>query len=112
MVRGRCHGFAKALVLASRHRGHGGCCAHCQPVSVSSQAERRLQALEGKESRAQRQLQELAQNITALQERGQDTRRLAQQARDGAQRATATAGTLSQVRPQNSTKELRSAGGG
>lgn len=85
--------------LASWHRGHGGCCPHCQLVPVPSQAERRLQALEGKESRAQQRLQELAQSIAALQERGQDTRRVAQQARDGAQRATATSGTLSQVRP-------------
>ncbi|NXX79647.1 LAMB1 protein, partial [Urocolius indicus] len=62
----------------------------------SKEAERRLQALEGKESRAQRRLQELAQRVAALQERGRDTRRMAQQARDGAQRATATSGMLSQ----------------
>ncbi|NXH13615.1 LAMB2 protein, partial [Bucco capensis] len=60
------------------------------------EAERRLQVLEGKESRAQRRLRELAQRISALQERDQDTRRMAQQAKDGAQRATATSGTLSQ----------------
>lgn len=70
-----------------------------QPVPVRAQAERRLQALEGKESRTQQRLQELGQSITALQEQGQDTRRMAQRAKDGAQRATATAGMLSQVRP-------------
>ncbi|KAK1198689.1 LAMB2 protein, partial [Pygoscelis papua] len=60
------------------------------------EVERRLQALEGKESRAQRRLQELAQRVTALQERGRDARRMAQQAKDGAQRATTASGTLSQ----------------
>ncbi|KAM8995123.1 laminin subunit beta-2-like isoform 1-T1 [Ara ararauna] len=64
--------------------------------SRAKEAERRLQALEGKESRVQRRLQELGQHITALQERDQDTRRMAQRAKDGAQRATATAGMLSQ----------------
>lgn len=79
------------------HRGGGGRCACRQPVPVPVQAERRLQALEGKESRAQRRLRELAQHVTTLQERGQDVRRLAQQAKEGAQRATAASGTLSQV---------------
>ncbi|KAF1508526.1 Laminin subunit beta-1, partial [Eudyptula albosignata] len=60
------------------------------------EVERRLQALEGKESRAQRRLQELAQRVTALQERGRDARRVAQQAKDGAQRATTALGTLNQ----------------
>ncbi|NWV51514.1 LAMB1 protein, partial [Daphoenositta chrysoptera] len=60
------------------------------------EAERRLQALGRKESQAQRRLRELAQRVTALQERGRDARRTAQQAKDGAQRATTTAGTLSQ----------------
>ncbi|NXC76981.1 LAMB1 protein, partial [Anhinga anhinga] len=64
--------------------------------SRAKEAERRLQALEGKESRAQRRLQELAQRVTALQEQGQDVRRVAQQAKDGAQRATAASGSLSQ----------------
>ncbi|NWI67995.1 LAMB1 protein, partial [Todus mexicanus] len=64
--------------------------------SRAKEAERRLQALEGKESRAQRRLRELARSITALRERGQDAHRMAQEARDGAQRATATSGTLSQ----------------
>ncbi|OPJ71971.1 hypothetical protein AV530_009303 [Patagioenas fasciata monilis] len=64
--------------------------------SRAKEAERRLQALEGKESRAQRRLRELAQRVTALRERGRDTRRVAQQAKDGAQRATAASGTLSQ----------------
>ncbi|NXK24446.1 LAMB1 protein, partial [Arenaria interpres] len=64
--------------------------------SRAKEAERRLQALEGKESRAQQRLQELARHVTTLQEQGQDARRLAQQARDGAQRATAASGTLSQ----------------
>ncbi|NXP16201.1 LAMB2 protein, partial [Thinocorus orbignyianus] len=64
--------------------------------SRAKEAERRLQALEGKESRAQRRLRELARHVTTLQEQGQDARRLAQQARDGAQRATAASGTLSQ----------------
>ncbi|XP_009995324.1 PREDICTED: laminin subunit beta-2 [Chaetura pelagica] len=64
--------------------------------SRAKEAERRLRALEGKGSQAQRRLRELAQRVAALQERGQDARRLAQQARDGAQRATATSGTLSQ----------------
>ncbi|NXG66102.1 LAMB2 protein, partial [Hemiprocne comata] len=62
----------------------------------AKEAERRLQALEGKESQAQRRLRELAERVTALQEQGRDARRLAQQAKDGAQRATATSGTLSQ----------------
>lgn len=61
------------------------------------QAERRLQVLDRKESQAQRRLQELAQRITALQEHGRDARHMAQQAKDGAQRATTTSGTLSQV---------------
>ncbi|NXT80472.1 LAMB1 protein, partial [Zapornia atra] len=64
--------------------------------SRAKEAERRLQALEGKESRVQRRLQELAQRVTMLQERGRDARRMAQQAKDGAQRATADSGTLSQ----------------
>ncbi|KAJ7406863.1 laminin subunit beta-2-like [Willisornis vidua] len=67
-----------------------------QPVSVPAQAERRLQALDRKESRAQRRLRELAQHITALQERGQDARHMAQQAKDRAQHATTTSGMLSQ----------------
>ncbi|NXU80906.1 LAMB1 protein, partial [Oreotrochilus melanogaster] len=64
--------------------------------SRAKEAERRLQVLEGKESRAQRRLRELAQRVTALQKQGQDARSLAQQAKDGAQRATAASGTLSQ----------------
>ncbi|NXW62078.1 LAMB1 protein, partial [Eurystomus gularis] len=64
--------------------------------SRAKEAERRLQALEGKESRAERRLRELVQSIAALQERGRDARRLAQQAKDGAQRATTTSGMLSQ----------------
>ncbi|NXQ11478.1 LAMB1 protein, partial [Peucedramus taeniatus] len=60
------------------------------------EAERRLQALDRKESQAQRRLRELAQRITTLQERGRRARHMAQQAKDGAQRATATSGTLSQ----------------
>ncbi|XP_052633603.1 laminin subunit beta-4-like isoform X4 [Harpia harpyja] len=60
------------------------------------EAERRLQALEGKELRAQRRLRELAQRVTTLQEQGRDARRVAQQAKDGAQRATATSDTLGQ----------------
>ncbi|NXL07937.1 LAMB2 protein, partial [Mesembrinibis cayennensis] len=64
--------------------------------SRAKEAERRLQALEGKESQAQRRLRELAQRVTALQEQGQEARRMAQQAKDGAQRATAASGTLSQ----------------
>lgn len=68
-----------------------------QLVPMAAQAERRLQALEGKESRAQRRLQELAQRVNTLQEQGQDAHRMAQQAKDGAERATAASGTLSQV---------------
>ncbi|NXT34668.1 LAMB2 protein, partial [Pelecanoides urinatrix] len=64
--------------------------------SRAKEAERRLQALEGKESRAQRRLRELAQRITTLQEQGRDAHRMAQQAKDGAQRATAASGMLSQ----------------
>ncbi|NXT21199.1 LAMB1 protein, partial [Syrrhaptes paradoxus] len=64
--------------------------------SRAKEAERRLQALAGKESRARRRLRELAQRVTALQEQDRDARRMAQQAKDGAQRATAAAGTLSQ----------------
>ncbi|NXW46909.1 LAMB2 protein, partial [Nyctiprogne leucopyga] len=64
--------------------------------SRAKEAERRLQALEGKESRAQRRLRELAQRVTTLQQQGRDARRVAQQAKDGAQRATAASGTLSQ----------------
>ncbi|NXI85722.1 LAMB1 protein, partial [Rhipidura dahli] len=60
------------------------------------EAERRLQVLDRKESQAQRRLRELAQRITALQEHGRDARHMAQQAKDGAQRATTTSGTLSQ----------------
>ncbi|NXM29408.1 LAMB2 protein, partial [Oxyruncus cristatus] len=60
------------------------------------EAERKLQALDGKESRAQRRLRELAQRVTTLQERGRDVRHMTQQAKDRAQRATATSGTLSQ----------------
>ncbi|NXS28871.1 LAMB1 protein, partial [Pomatostomus ruficeps] len=60
------------------------------------EAERRLQMLDRKESQAQRWLQELAQRITSLQDHGQDARHMAQQAKDGAQRATTTSGTLSQ----------------
>lgn len=88
-----------------------------QPVPMPAQAERRLQVLEGKESRAQRRLRELAQRITALQERGRDARRMAQQAKDGAQRATTASGTLSQVSPgpawlRHSTKRVWGARGG
>lgn len=61
------------------------------------QAERRLQALDRKESQAQRRLRELAQRITTLQEHSRGARHMAQQAKDGAQRATTTSGTLSQV---------------
>ncbi|NWU80456.1 LAMB1 protein, partial [Onychorhynchus coronatus] len=60
------------------------------------EAERKLQALDGKESRAQRRLRELAQRVTTLQERGRDAHHMAQQAKDRAQRATTTSGTLSQ----------------
>ncbi|NWI48213.1 LAMB1 protein, partial [Picathartes gymnocephalus] len=60
------------------------------------EAERRLQVLDRKESQAQRRLKELAQRITALQERSQDAHHMAQQAKDGAQRATTTSGMLSQ----------------
>lgn len=81
------------------HSGCGGRRACQQPVPVLAQAERRLQALEGKESRAQRRLRELAQRVTTLQEQGRDARRVAQQAKDGAQRATATSDTLGQVSP-------------
>ncbi|NXM40202.1 LAMB1 protein, partial [Gymnorhina tibicen] len=60
------------------------------------EAERRLQVLDRKESQAQRRLQELAQRITSLQEHGRDARLVAQQAKDRAQHATTTSGTLSQ----------------
>ncbi|NXE89797.1 LAMB2 protein, partial [Menura novaehollandiae] len=62
----------------------------------AKEAERRLQVLDRKELQAQRRLRELAQHITALQERGRDARHMAQQAKDGAQRATITSGMLSQ----------------
>ncbi|NXP48177.1 LAMB1 protein, partial [Heliornis fulica] len=78
--------------------------------SRAKEAERRLQALEGKESRVQRRLQELAQRVTTLQEQGRDAQRMAQQAKDGAQRATADSGTLSQV--STGTKRVQRAGGG
>lgn len=91
LVPGGCRwGCARAVGLALRS----------QPVPVRAQAERRLQALEGKESRVQRRLRELGERITALQERDQDTRRMAQRAKDAAQSATATAGMLSQVETQ------------
>lgn len=61
------------------------------------QAERRLQVLDRKESQAQRRLQELAQGITALQKSARDAHHMAQQAKDRAQHATTTSGTLSQV---------------
>ncbi|NXD69079.1 LAMB2 protein, partial [Eolophus roseicapillus] len=64
--------------------------------SRAKEAERRLQALEGKESRVQRRLRELGQRITAPPPRDQDTRRMAQRAKDAAQSATATAGMISQ----------------
>jgi len=94
-------------------RGRGGGRACWQRVPVPAQAERRLQALEGKESRAQRRLRELAQRVTALRERDRDTRRVAQQAKDGAERATTASGTLSQVSPGHSTapRGARGAGG-
>ncbi|NWT71815.1 LAMB1 protein, partial [Prunella himalayana] len=60
------------------------------------EAERRLQVLDRKESQAQRRLRELAQRISTLQQHGRDARHMAQQAKDGAQRATTTSGTLSQ----------------
>ncbi|XP_030083909.2 laminin subunit beta-1-like isoform X4 [Serinus canaria] len=60
------------------------------------EAERRLQVLDRKESQAQRRLRGLAQRITTLQEHGRDAHHMAQQAKDGAQRATITSGTLSQ----------------
>ncbi|NXD30338.1 LAMB2 protein, partial [Spelaeornis formosus] len=60
------------------------------------QAERRLRALDRKESQAQRRLRELAQGITALQEHSQDARHMAQQAKERAQLATTTSGMLSQ----------------
>ncbi|NWS81491.1 LAMB1 protein, partial [Toxostoma redivivum] len=62
----------------------------------AKEAERSLRALDRKESQAQRRLQELARRITALKESSQDARHLAQQAKDGAQRATTTSGMLSQ----------------
>ncbi|NXY25242.1 LAMB1 protein, partial [Atrichornis clamosus] len=62
----------------------------------AKEAERRLQVLDRKELKAQRRLRELAQRVTALQEHGWDARHMAQQAKDGAQRATITSGTLSQ----------------
>ncbi|NXI53081.1 LAMB2 protein, partial [Chloroceryle aenea] len=64
--------------------------------SRAKEVERRLQALEVKESQAQQWLQDLAQGITAVQERTQDTRRMAQEAKNRAQRATTTSGTLNQ----------------
>ncbi|XP_048171525.1 laminin subunit beta-2-like isoform X3 [Corvus hawaiiensis] len=60
------------------------------------EAERRLQVLDKKESQAQRRLQELARHINALQEHGRDAHHMAQQAKEGAQRATTTSGTLTQ----------------
>ncbi|XP_005053248.1 PREDICTED: laminin subunit beta-2-like isoform X2 [Ficedula albicollis] len=62
----------------------------------AKEAERSLRVLDRKESQAQRRLQELAQLITTLQESSQDARHMAQQAKDGAQRATTTSGMLSQ----------------
>ncbi|XP_064012973.1 laminin subunit beta-2-like isoform X3 [Pogoniulus pusillus] len=62
--------------------------------SRAKEVERRLKALEGKESRVQRRLQELARGITTLEEQGWDTHRVAQQAKDRVQHATATSGTL------------------
>ncbi|NXA20904.1 LAMB1 protein, partial [Ibidorhyncha struthersii] len=64
--------------------------------SRAKEAERKLQALEGKESRAEQRLRELAQRVNTLQKQSQDARRVAQQAKDGAERATAASGTLSQ----------------
>ncbi|NWI21601.1 LAMB1 protein, partial [Crypturellus soui] len=64
--------------------------------SRAKEAERRLQALEGKEQRVQKRLRELAQRVAALQQQSRESRRLAQQAEDRAQLATAAAGTLSQ----------------
>ncbi|XP_033373240.1 laminin subunit beta-1-like isoform X2 [Parus major] len=63
---------------------------------INEKAERRLRVLDRKELQAQRRLRELAQRITALQEHSRDARHMAQQAKDGAQRATTTSGTLSQ----------------
>lgn len=97
--------------------GTMGRCACRQPVPMPAQAERRLQALEGKESRAQRRLRELAQRVTTLQQQSRDAHRVAQQAKDGAQRATTASGTLSQVssgpaRTWHSTKGVQGVEGG
>lgn len=67
------------------------------PGVPTCQAERSLRVLDRKELQAQRRLQELAQRITALQESSRDAHHMAQQAKDGAQRATTTSGMLSQV---------------
>ncbi|XP_041871749.1 laminin subunit beta-2-like isoform X3 [Corvus kubaryi] len=64
--------------------------------SRAREAERRLQVLDKKESQAQRRLQKLARHINALQEHGRDAHHMAQQAKEGAQRANTTSGTLTQ----------------
>ncbi|NXJ73843.1 LAMB1 protein, partial [Trogon melanurus] len=101
-VRDELAGTQRALEVARAQATTAGSALRSARAAIRAaesrfkEAERRLQALEGKESRAQRRLWELAQRITTLQERGRDTHRLAQQAKDGAQRATTTSGTLSQ----------------
>ncbi|NXM69122.1 LAMB1 protein, partial [Serilophus lunatus] len=87
---------ARAQVTAARGALQSAKDAIRVAENRAKQAERKLQALDGKESRAQRRLQELAQRIAALQERGRDARHIAQQAKDGAQRAATTSGTLNQ----------------
>ncbi|NXG24218.1 LAMB2 protein, partial [Grallaria varia] len=101
-VRDELAGTQQALEVAQAQATAAGNALRSARVAIraaenkAKEVERKLQALDGKESRAQRRLQELAQHVTALQERGQDARHMAQQAKDGAQRATTTSGMLSQ----------------
>ncbi|NXF78222.1 LAMB2 protein, partial [Sclerurus mexicanus] len=101
-VRDELAGTQQALEVAQAQATAAGSALWSARVAIraaenkAKEAERKLQALDGKESRVQRRLQELAQRVTALQERGRDAHHMAQQAKDGAHRATTTSGTLSQ----------------
>ncbi|NXP17647.1 LAMB1 protein, partial [Scytalopus superciliaris] len=101
-VRDELAGTQQALEVAQAQATAAGSALGSARVAIraaenkAKQAERKLQALDGRESRVQRRLRELAQRVTALQEHNRDARHMAQQAKDGAQRATATSGTLSQ----------------
>ncbi|NXH98791.1 LAMB1 protein, partial [Pachycephala philippinensis] len=101
-IRDELVGTQQALDVAQTHAMTAGSTLRSARDAIqvaenrAREAERRLQMLDRKESQAQRRLRELAQRITSLQECGRDARHMAQQAKDGAQRASTTSGTLNQ----------------